>query len=112
MNRERTVGLPMQPHVESQPISEYEFRVRFGYAIRSAMQFRGISARDLSTLVGSSENTVGRWINGRNIPNAFCVGKLANALSVDSELFTNPPTIPAYPLEDYLIENRDLQTQS
>jgi transcriptional regulator with XRE-family HTH domain len=74
------------------------------YAIRAAMARRGLSAPDVAKLIGRSPVTVGRWVRGETAPSALDVGPLAAALGVRSDYLIEPPPIPDYPIERYLVE--------
>lgn len=83
---------------------DVERKERLAYAIRAAMARRGLTAPMLAELVGRSSVTVGRWVRGDTAPSALDVGPLANALGVRADYLIDPPAIPEYPLEQYLVE--------
>lgn len=54
-----------------------------------------------------SKETVARWARGETVPSALDIGPLAEALGVKSEFLVNPPSLPEYPLADYLLDAVD-----
>lgn len=91
-------------------LGEQEQRRRFGYALRKAMETRGISARQLSKRLEVDPRRVAGWQGEKALPNLYESQAIAAALGVDEELFRNPPEVPPpppepyYPLEKYLLE--------
>lgn len=78
---------------------------RLAYAIRYAMQKKRLSAPEVAARIGRSTITVGRWVRGETAPSLLDVGPLANALGVRPEYLFDPPEIPEYPIEQYLVED-------
>lgn len=88
-------------------VGEVERRARFGYALQRAMKFRGVSDRQLAKALGIDARKIAAFRTGKSLPDLFLTQEMAVALRVTEELFRNPPEVPpepAYPLEDYLLE--------
>jgi transcriptional regulator with XRE-family HTH domain len=97
--------------------TDTEMRARFAYivaylrrhgnraiALNSAMGRKGWKAPDLAKAIHRDASTVSRWVNGEGVPNLFMVKPIADALEVRAELLFDPPPIPEYPLERYLVD--------
>lgn len=85
---------------------------RLAYAIRQAMARRGIkSARELARLMGRDPTTVNRWTTGQSVPSALVVKPLAAALGVKVEYLVDPPAVPEYPIDSYLISEEEVRDQ-
>lgn len=78
---------------------------RLAYAIRYAMQKKKLSAPEVAARIGRSTITVGRWVRGETAPSLLDVTPLANALGVRPEYLFDPPEIPEYPIDQYLVED-------
>jgi transcriptional regulator with XRE-family HTH domain len=85
-------------------MTDVERRERLAFAIRAAMA--GRTAQEIAVVIEPkrSKETIARWARGETVPSALDVGPLARALGVRAELLIDPPALPAYPLEDYLID--------
>ena len=85
-------------------MTDAERKSRLAFAIRTAMGKR--TAQDVAEAMDPkrSKETVARWARGETVPSALDVGPLARALGVRVELFVDPPAVPTYPLEDYLLD--------
>jgi transcriptional regulator with XRE-family HTH domain len=85
-------------------MTDVERRERLSFAIRAAMA--GRTAQEIAAVIEPkrSKETIARWARGETVPSALDVGPLARALGVRSDLLIDPPALPAYPLEDYLVE--------
>lgn len=77
---------------------------RLSYAIREGMRRKGLSAPELANLIGRAPVTVGRWVRGETTPSILDVAPLAEALGVRADFLIDPPAIPEYPIEKYLLE--------
>ena len=82
-----------------------ERRERLAYLISEAMRRRGLSAPTLATQLGKASLTVRRWRNGETVPSIIDAGPLGEALGVAPELLLNPPEIPRYALDEYLVRD-------
>lgn len=78
---------------------------RLAYAIRYAMKEQGLTASDVAQRIGRSKMTVGRWMRAETAPSLLDVTPLANALGVRPEYLYDPPEIPRYPIDQYLVED-------
>lgn len=87
--------------------SEAEMRRRFAYALNSAMARKGWKAPDLAKAVKRDASTVTRWVNGETVPNLLMVKSLADALGVRPDFLFDPPPVPDYPLDAYLVDALD-----
>ena len=87
--------------------SDTEMRRRFAYALNAAMARRLWKAPDLAKAIGRDASTVSRWANGDSLPNLLMVRPLADALKVRPEFLFDPPEVPEYPLDRYLLEAAD-----
>jgi transcriptional regulator with XRE-family HTH domain len=88
-------------------LGEAERRDRFGYALQQALAVRGMSERQLATLIGVDARQVARWRSGKSLPDIYQTQAIVDALQVSEDLFRNPPEVPkppAYPIEEYLLE--------
>lgn len=79
-------------------------QARLGYAVRAAMIARHMSASELARAVRRDPSTVTRWMNGETVPNVLILKQLADALRVKPELFYDPPPLPDYPIDEYLLD--------
>src|SRR5690349_10149216 len=87
-------------------VDDATMQERLAYAIRAAMERRGIeSARELARRMGRDATTVNRWVTGKSVPNALVIRPLADALGVKVEYLVDPPPVPEYPLEAYLVSS-------
>jgi len=86
-------------------LTDVERKERLGYAIREAMRRRRLTPPKLGKQVGRSGETIRRWMAGTNAPSVLELGALAEALGVDPLYLVNPPPVPEYPLDDYLLED-------
>lgn len=113
----RPVVLPTLPVVRSADGSRFgvmtdaERRDRLAFAIKTAMGRR--TAQDIAALMEppKSKETVARWARGETVPSALDVAPLAAALGVRVELLVDPPALPTYPLEDYLVDTANSGVQ-
>ena len=58
-----------------------EWSKKFSEAVRERMYDARISQRELAKLSGIAENTLGRYLNGKRIPRADKIIKLATVLN-------------------------------
>ena len=106
----RLVVLPTLPVARSGggstfgAMTDAERRDRLAFAIRTAMGKR--TAQDVAQAMEpkKSKETVARWARGDTVPSALDVGPLARALGVRVELLVDPPSVPTYPLSEYLLD--------
>lgn len=77
---------------------------RLAFAVFWAMWQRDVTPPKLAAAIGRDANTVRRWRDGETAPSVLDVGPLARALGVRPDYFTDPPEVPVYPFEDYLLE--------
>ena len=66
---------------------EYIFRRQFGRGVRRMMLNRGLTQSDLSDRTGLSQPQLSRYINGKTLPSAFVLEKLAKALKCNVDDF-------------------------
>ena len=83
-------------------IGEVEQRHRFAYALRKAMDVRGVSGRALARALEIDPRKVTSWLTEKGLPNLYESQALARALKVDEDLFRNPPEVPPPPPEQVL----------
>lgn len=82
-------------------MSDVDRKRQLSFAIFWAMWQRGITPPKLAKIINRSPDAVRSWRDGDHVPNALDLAPLAAALRVSVEYFTDPPEIPAYPFEDY-----------
>lgn len=80
------------------------FGIRFSFAIQAAMVKRNVSPTSLAHMIGRDPSTVRRWAYGETTPNISALKELADALRVKPELFYDPPALPDYPIDEYLLD--------
>ncbi len=91
-------------------LGEKERRDRFAYALRRALLRRDMSVRALAGRLKVDPRTVGKWRDGKSLPDIFQTLALAEVLEVSENLFRDPPAIPPpppepyYPIDEYLLE--------
>lgn len=76
---------------------------RLSYALQYAMDRKKLSPPQLARLIGKAPSTINRWLAGTSAPSLLDLVPLADALGVDPRLFVDPPPIPEYPIEQYLV---------
>ncbi len=90
-----------------------DLRARFGYALRRALQERGMSQRELARRIGADPRHVARMLEGKSLPTIWESRDMAETLGVREGLFLDPPPVPEvppepyYPIRDYLVESAD-----
>lgn len=69
------------------------------------------SAKDVALAMEPtrSQETVARWARGETVPSALDIAPLAAALGVKAMLLIEPPAVPTYPLDEYLIRPDDAE---
>lgn len=82
---------------------EMERRQRLAFAIGEAMRQQKLTPPAVAQAIGRSPETIRRWMNAENVPSALDVGPLAAALGVDPSYLVDPPPVPEYPLDEYLV---------
>lgn len=87
--------------------SEAGMRRRFAYALNTAMARKGWKPPDLARAIKRDASTVARWANAETAPGIFMLKALSEALGVRPEFLFDPPPVPAYPLDDYLVAAAD-----
>lgn len=80
------------------------FKAVFSYALRAAIQHRGMTYEELGGLVGHPKGTIQRWATGATLPSVWDIAQLADALGVEDSYFVRPPEPTPYPLHDFLRE--------
>ncbi len=85
--------------------NDAESQRRFAYALRAAMARKGWKAPDLAKAIGRDPSTVSRWIDDTKptVPNLLMTKALAEALEVKPAFLFDPPPVPDYPIEEYLV---------
>jgi ribosome-binding protein aMBF1 (putative translation factor) len=78
-------------------------RERLAFAIATAMRRQGLTPPKLAAKLGKSKETVRRWRDGDAVPSMLEVAPLAEALGVNPIYLINPPEVPEYPLDEYLV---------
>lgn len=87
--------------------TDTEMRRRFAYALNAGMARKGWKAPDLAKALGRDASTVTGWAAGGTLPNLLMVRPLADALEVRPEFLFDPPAVPEYPLDQYLLDAAD-----
>jgi transcriptional regulator with XRE-family HTH domain len=82
---------------------ETDAQRRLARAIQEAMDAAKLTPPKLAAKLGVAPKTVNRWVNGEAVPSALSIRPLADALGVSPMLFVDPPPVPEYPLEEYLV---------
>lgn len=91
-------------------LGEKERRDRFAYALQRALLKRNMSVRAVAAALNVDPRTVGKWRDGKSLPDIFQTLALAETLKVSENLFRDPPAIPPpppepyYPIDEYLLE--------
>jgi transcriptional regulator with XRE-family HTH domain len=85
-------------------LGDLERKQRLAFAIQMAMARRGLTPPKLARILDKHADTVRRWRDGETAPSVLEVFPLAEALGVDPSYLINPPAVPEYPLDDYLVE--------
>lgn len=62
-----------------------------------------MSTSDVAAAIGRTPKTVLRWTKGETVPSALDLGPLSEALGVRPLYFLEPPPVPDYPLEEFLV---------
>ena len=70
---------------DSSNMSKEQFKREFGYRLKQIMFAKGITQDDLSEKTGIAQETLSRYIRGKNVPSFYITDKIAKALdcSVD-----------------------------
>lgn len=66
---------------EEAPITEEKYKQELSWYLRRAMQVAGMLQGELSLLTGISKVTLSSYMNGKSIPSAFHLQKMADALN-------------------------------
>lgn len=67
------------------------------------MRRQRLTPPKLARVIGKNAETVRRWRDGETVPNVLEIAPLAEALGVDPIYLVNPPPVPDYPLDEYLV---------
>ena len=86
-----------------------EMQRRFAFALQAALARKGWKAPDLAKAIGRDPSTVSRWVNEGGVPNLLMTKALAEALEVRPEFLFDPPPVPDYPLDEYLVRQAALE---
>lgn len=81
--------LRRKTYLSSDDLSSWEWAIVFGYKLKRAMRFAGLSQEDLANELGVSRVTINRYINGKHVPNPLVIKKLAKILNCDVDVLTN-----------------------
>lgn len=90
--------------------SDVDRKSRLSFAISWAMWKRGVTPPQVAAAIGKDAQTVRRWRDGETAPSVLDVGPLAQALGLRVDFFTNPPAVPEYPFEEYVVDNGEEAT--
>lgn len=91
-------------------LNDVERKERLTFAIQAAMRRRGLTPPKLAAMLGKHADTVRRWRDGETVPTILDVAPLAEALGVDPSYLIEPPPLPEYPLDEYLVGDPEQPT--
>ena len=72
---------------DSSNMSEKQFRREFGYRVKRIMLEKGITQDELSEKTGIAQETLSRYICGKNVPSFYKIDKIAKALDCSVDEF-------------------------
>ena len=72
---------------DSNNMSEKQFRREFGYRVKLIMLEKGITQDELSEKTGIAQETLSRYICGKNVPSFYKIDKIAKALDCSVDEF-------------------------
>jgi transcriptional regulator with XRE-family HTH domain len=84
-------------------VTELERMQRFAFALQQAMTERKMSARQIALALKVDARHVRNWLRGQSLPDLYQADELVDVLQVRPELFRDPPPVPPYPINDYLL---------
>ena len=73
---------------DSRNMSEGEFKRELSYRLRSLMRYRGVTQWGLSKMTGISNVLLSNYVNGKTIPSAYKLDKIAKALDCSMDDLT------------------------
>ena len=68
-------------------MSEEQFKREFGYRLKRIMFEKGVTQDDLSEKTGIAQETLSRYICGKNVPSFYKIDKIAKALDCSVDEF-------------------------
>ena len=74
------IGHSMRHIPSSEEMTEELYKIEFGRKLRRLMYIRGLTQEDVAEMVGSSQDRISRYTNGKSMPGFFMVERLAKAL--------------------------------
>ena len=72
---------------DSSNMSEEQFKREFGYRVKRIMFEKGVTQDDLSEKTGIAQETLSRYICGKNVPSFYKIDKIAKALDCSVDEF-------------------------
>ena len=72
---------------DSSNMSEKQFRREFGYRVKRIMLEKGVTQDELSEKTGIAQETLSRYICGKNVPSFYKIDKIAKALDCSVDEF-------------------------
>ena len=72
---------------DSSNMSEKQFKKEFGYRVKRIMLEKGITQEELSEKTGIAQETLSRYICGKNVPSFYKIDKIAKALDCSVDEF-------------------------
>lgn len=72
---------------DSSNMSEEQFKREFGYRVKRIMFEKGVTQYDLSEKTGIAQETLSRYICGKNVPSFYKIDKIAKALDCSVDEF-------------------------
>lgn len=70
-------------------MTEIEWVKRFGDALRDIMDYRNTSQEELADILGVSQATVSRYVNGLQMPSVKTIIMISNELECDIDELVN-----------------------
>lgn len=70
-------------------MSELEWLKRFGDALTDIMEYRNTCQEELADILGVSQATVSRYVNGLQMPSVATIITIANELGCDIDELVN-----------------------
>lgn len=92
------------------PMQDVDAKKKLSFALMWAMWQRDVTPPKLAQAIGKSPDAVRRWRDGESAPSVLDVASLARALGVRVDYFTNPPEVPDYPFDDFMIPGEGFPT--
>ena len=72
----------------SEEMTEELYKKEFGRKLRRLLFIKGLTQEDIADMVGSSQDRISRYMNGKSMPGFFMVERLAKALDCPIEELT------------------------